>query len=103
MVSAETLISCPDWKLPLKFHTDASDKKLGAVISQNNKPIAFFYRKLIKPYCNCTETEKKILAILERLNKLRGVIFGFEINILSYHRNLVYASTLSKSQRVMRW
>ena len=49
MVSSETLLSYPDWKLTLTFHTDASDKQLGAVISQNNKPISFFSRIQIKP------------------------------------------------------
>ena len=42
MVSAETLISDPDWELLFTYHTDVSDKQLGAVISKNNKPIAFF-------------------------------------------------------------
>ena len=37
MVSAETLLNYPDWKIPFTVHTDAPDKQLGAVISQNNK------------------------------------------------------------------
>ena len=49
MVSTETLLSYPEWKLPIMVHTDASDKQLGAVISQNNKLIAFFSRKLSNP------------------------------------------------------
>ena len=42
MFYAETLLSNQYWKLTFKVHTDASDKKIGAVISQNNKPIALF-------------------------------------------------------------
>ena len=37
MVSAETLISYPDWKLTFTVHNDTSDKQSGAVISQNDK------------------------------------------------------------------
>ena len=33
----------------------------------------------------------------------RGIIFGYEIKSLSDHKNLVYAETLSESQRVMCW
>ena len=35
MVSSETLIIYPDWKMTFTFHTDAYDKQLGAVISKN--------------------------------------------------------------------
>ena len=67
MVFAETLLSYPDWKLPFTVHTDASDKQLGAVIRQNNKPINFFSRKLSKPQHNYTTTKKELLAIVECL------------------------------------
>ena len=58
---------------------------------------------LIKPQRNYTTTEKELLAIVECLKKFRGIIFGYEINLLSDHNNLVYATTLSEYQRVMRW
>ena len=37
------------------------------------------------------------------IKQFQGVIFGYEINVISDHNNLVYAPTLSESQRVMRW
>ena len=42
MVSAENLLSYPDWTIIFTVHTDAFDKQLVAVISHNNKPVAFF-------------------------------------------------------------
>ena len=42
MVSDDTLLGYPDWKIISTVHTDASDKQLGAVIIQNNKPIELF-------------------------------------------------------------
>ena len=67
MVSDETLLSNPDWKLPFTVHTYASDKQLGAVVSQNNKPISFLSRKLRKPQRNYMTTKKELLAIVECL------------------------------------
>ena len=93
--SAEKFMGYPGWKLPFTVHTDSSDKQLCAVISQNNKLIAFFSRRLSKPRRNCTTTDKKLIAILECLKKLQGIIFGYEINVFSYHKNLVYSATLS--------
>ena len=103
MVSVEILLSYPSWKLPSAFHTDASDKQLGAIIRQYNKPIYFFYRRLNKPQRNYTTTDKELLAIVERLKKFQGIIFGYEINIFSDHKNLVNAATLSENQKVMCW
>ena len=101
MVSADTLLNYPDWTIPFTIHTDASDKQLGAVISQNGKPIAFFSRRLSKAQRNYTTTEKELLSIVECLKQFRGILFGYEIDVFSDHKNLVYAATLSESQRVM--
>ena len=95
MVYAKTLLSYPDWKLPLTVNTDDSDKQLGAVINQNNKPIVFFSSKLSKPQSNYNTIEKELLVIVECLKKPRQIIFGYEINVF-------YATNLSESQRVMR-
>ena len=102
MVQTETLLTYPDWTIPFTIHTDdASDHQLGAVISQNNKPITFFSRKLSKAQCNYTTTEKELLAIVECLKQFRGILFGYPIDVWSDHKNLVYAATLSEFQRVM--
>ena len=41
MVSAETLLNYLECTIYSTVHTDAYDKKLGTVISQNIKPIDF--------------------------------------------------------------
>jgi len=104
MVARETLLIYPDWNKLFDIHTDASDQQLGAVISQNGKPIAFFSRRLSKAQRNYTTTEKELLSIVECLKQFRGILFGYEINVFSDHKILVYyAATVSESQRVMRW
>ena len=101
MVSADTLLMYPDWKILLTVHTDASDKQLGSVISQNKKSIEFFSIILIKIHCNYTTTEKELLVIVQCLKQFRIILFGCEINVFSYNKNLVYAATLSESQILM--
>ena len=101
VVSAETLLSYPYWTITFKVHNDASDKHLGDVISQNNKPIDLLSIRFINPQSNYTTTDKEPLAIVEFLKQFRGILFGYEINVFSYHKNLVCAATLSESQRLM--
>ena len=45
-VSHDTLLVYPDSNKRFGIHTDAINYQLGAVISQNVKPIAFYSRKL---------------------------------------------------------
>ena len=42
MFSSKTLLNCIYWTMPFTVHTYASDKQVGTIISNNNKPIAFF-------------------------------------------------------------
>ena len=71
-------------------------------ISQDGKPIAFFSRRLSKSQRNYTTTEKELFSIVKSLKEFRNILFGYEINVYSDHKNLVYEATLSESQQVMR-
>ena len=42
VIGRETLLAYPDFNAPFQIHTDASKEQIGAVISQNGKPIAFY-------------------------------------------------------------
>ena len=103
MVYSVTLLSYTYWKIPSTVHTNASDKQLGSVISQNNKTIALFSRILSKPQHNYNTTKKELFVIVECLKKFCRILFGYEISVFSYHTNMVYATTLSEYQRVIRW
>jgi len=79
MVCTETLLNYPDWSKPFDIHTDASDYQLGAVLSQDGKPIAFYSRKLNKAQRNNTTTEKELLSIVETVKEFRNILFGYPI------------------------
>ena len=46
IISKDTILAYPDFSQPFIIHTDASHYQLGGVISQGQRPIAFFSRKL---------------------------------------------------------
>jgi len=74
MVSKETLLTYPDWSILFTVHTDASNYQLGALISQNDKPIAFFSRELNSAQKNYTTTEKELLSIVECVKQYRNIV-----------------------------
>ncbi len=47
-IAKETVLAYPDFSKPFEIYTDASSTQLGAVITQDNRPIVFFSRKLSK-------------------------------------------------------
>ena len=46
MVARDVVLSYPDFNKEFVIYTDTSKRQLGAVITQHNRPIAFFSRKL---------------------------------------------------------
>ena len=101
VVASQVQLAFPDFNKPFEIHTDASDTQLGAVISQGNKPIAFFSRKLNKSQKNYTVTEKELLSIVEVLKEFRTILLGQEIIVYTDHKNLTYK--VFNADRVMRW
>jgi hypothetical protein len=48
VICREVMLAFPDFSKPFVIHTDASHTQLGAVISQDDKPIAFYKQTLRK-------------------------------------------------------
>ena len=45
-ICQDVVLAYPDFSKPFKIYTDALATQLGAVITQDNRPLAFFSRKL---------------------------------------------------------
>jgi hypothetical protein len=52
VIGREVLLAYPDFKAPFQTHTDASKTQIGAIMSQNGKPVAFCSRKMNKAQQN---------------------------------------------------
>ncbi len=69
-----TVVAYPDFLKPFEIYTDASSMQLGAVITQDNRPMAFFSRKLSKMQQKYTVKEIELLAIVETLKEFKEML-----------------------------
>jgi hypothetical protein len=84
----EAVLAYPDFSKPFEICTDASSTQLGAMITQDNRPIAFFSRKLSKRQHKYSVTEIELLAIVEILKEFKGILWGQDIKVYTDHKNL---------------
>ena len=93
----------PDYSQEFEIYTDGSKTQLGAVITQNNRPIAFFSRKLSEAQCKYSITEIELLAICETLKEFKGMLWGQRIKVYTDHKNLIQDALGLTADRVYRW
>jgi hypothetical protein len=68
--------------------TDASSKQLGAVITQDNRPIAFFSWKFSAMQCKYSVAKIELLAIGKTLKEFKGMLWGQSMKVFTNHNNL---------------
>ncbi len=71
-IAKETVLAYPDFLKPFEIYMDTSATQLGAVIAQDNRPIAFFSRKQSKMQQKYSVTKIDFLAIVETLKEFKG-------------------------------
>jgi hypothetical protein len=103
ILAKETMLTFPDFTKTFHVHADSSEYQLGAVISQDTKPIAFYSRKLNKAQKNYTVGEREMLGLIETLREYRNILLGHDIILYTDHQNLVNPTTTHKSPRIQRW
>jgi RNase H-like domain found in reverse transcriptase len=91
----------PDYTRPFYIHTDAFQYQLGGVISQNDKPLAFYSCKLNQAQFNYSRIVQELLSIVEILREFCDILLGHDIVIFTDHKKVSFSNFTSS--RVLRW
>jgi hypothetical protein len=75
-IAKDVVLDFPDYSKVFEIYTDASSKQLRTVITQDNRPIAFFSWKLSNMQCKYSITKIELLAIVETLKKIQRDAMG---------------------------
>ncbi len=102
-IARDVVLAYPDYSEVFEIYTDASSKQLGAVITQKNRPIAFFSRKLSVAQRKYSVTKIELLAIVETLKEFKGMLWGQPVKVFTDHKNLMRDALGLTSDRVYRW
>ncbi|KAI7813488.1 hypothetical protein IRJ41_018565 [Triplophysa rosa] len=102
------LLHSPNFSLPFILQTDASDRGLGAVLSQlvegEERPVLYLSRKLSKREARYSTIEKECLAIRWAVLTLRYYLLGREFTLCSDHAPLQWLHRMKDTNaRITRW
>lgn len=98
------ILTYPDFNKTFRITTDSSNFAIGGVLSQNNKPIAFYSRTLNSAERNYSTIERELLGIVENTKHFRPYIFGKQFIIETDHKPLVWLFSLKDpNSRLVKW
>ncbi|GFV83658.1 retrovirus-related Pol polyprotein from transposon 17.6 [Trichonephila clavipes] len=88
-----TLTEAPVLQLPnfteqFNLFTDSCGVRIGGVLNQNHRPIAFASRTLNKAERNYTVTERECLAVIWALNKFKTYFGSLPVKVITDHAAL---------------
>lgn len=87
MVTLPTL-ALPDFNVPFVIETDTSGTDLGAVITQKQRPIAYFNQQLSPQARLKSVYERELMAIVLAIQKWRHYLLGHRFTVCTDQRAL---------------
>ena len=105
LISEDVMLMYPNFRKPFDLTTDASAQGLGAVLSQEGKPLQFISRTLTHAETNYATNERELLAIVWALKTLRHYLYGVkDLKIFTDHQPLTFAvSDKNPNAKLKRW
>ena len=108
-LAEEPMLWNPDPNKPFTLHTDASNRGVGAVLSQEDKqgalkPVAFYSRKFLPREQRYTATQQECLAVVNAIKHFEVYLLGNKFTVVTDHGALKHLSTIKYGgARVTRW
>ena len=89
-MSTPPVLALPDFSKEFVVETDASSTRIGAVLLQQGRPIAFFSKALAAQHQGLSVYEKEMLAVVNAVQKWRPYLLGGHFIIKTDHQSLKY-------------
>ena len=96
MLTTAPVLALPDQTpdaAPYIVYTDASLVALGAILTQNGRPVAYESRALLPAERNYSTTEQEQLAVVHALRTWHCYLEGLQFTVVTDHNPLVYLQT----------
>ena len=82
-ITEKPIFILPNFTKPFQVKCDASEEAIGAVLSQDDRPIAYFSEKLNDTRRKYSSYEKEFYAIVQALKKWRHYLMSKEFVLYS--------------------
>jgi hypothetical protein len=89
IIAKQAVLAYPDYSKEFEIYTNASSKQLGSVITQGNRPLAFFSRKLSATQQKYSMTKLELLVIIKTQRECKGVLWGQRLKVYADHTTLI--------------
>lgn len=104
ILTNDPILIYPDFTKIFTLNTDASNYALGAVLSQNNRPVCYASRTLNEHEVNYSTIEKELLAIVWATKYFRPYLFGRKFLIETDHKPLTWLFSIKEpNSKLVRW
>jgi hypothetical protein len=92
-ITEQPIMFLPDFGKMFQVRCDASGVAIGAVLSQDNRPVSYFSEKLNDTKKKYSTYDKEFYAVIQSLNKWRHYLIPKEVVLYSDNQALHFIAT----------
>ncbi|KZV39307.1 peroxidase 64 [Dorcoceras hygrometricum] len=87
-ISTAPVLRMPDFKQQFVIECDASGRGVGAVLTQDGRPVAYFSKALASRSLSKSTYEKELMALVLAIQHWRPYLLGRKFLVMTDHRSL---------------